>query len=283
MAETMHEKMMRLHTADSNNKSGQSKLLSYDVALKGKKQVAERTYAFTFEKLKDFQFTAGQHVRMTLINPPETDDEGDSRFLSLVSTPQDKDLVIAMRMRDTAFKRVLSKLPVGTKVRIQMRQHAHAGAFILHDDASRSAVFIVGGIGIVPAYSMIKDALERNLPYKLILFYSNRRPEDAPFLSELQRLTKQYANFTFVPTMTEPENSATKWSGQTGRINQVTLNQFVKHSSQPIYYVSGLSEMVGAMKTLLKQAGVGDEDIRTEEFAGFTMSHRNENGVLRRK
>jgi ferredoxin-NADP reductase len=52
----------------------------FEVALKNKKQIAEGTYAFSFEKPKGFHFRAGQHVRMTLINPPETDSEGNSRF-----------------------------------------------------------------------------------------------------------------------------------------------------------------------------------------------------------
>ncbi len=56
---------------------------------------------------------------MTLINPPETDAQGDKRFLTMASTPQEPDLIFAMRMRDTAFKRVLSKMQVGTKVRIE--------------------------------------------------------------------------------------------------------------------------------------------------------------------
>ena len=108
MAESMHERMMRQHTQSS--KPGQPKLLTYETTLKAKQQIATGTWAFTFKKPSDFHFTAGQHVRMTLLNPPETDKEGDSRFLSLASTPHDSDLLFAMRMRDTAFKRVLNTM-----------------------------------------------------------------------------------------------------------------------------------------------------------------------------
>ncbi len=64
------------------------------MALKSKKQIAEGTMAFTFERPEKFKFKAGQHIRMTLIDPPATDDEGNSRFLSIASTPQDTDLVL---------------------------------------------------------------------------------------------------------------------------------------------------------------------------------------------
>ncbi len=248
------------------------KKMSYEVALKGKKQIAEGTMTFTFEKPKAFKFKAGQHIRMTLIDPPETDNEGDSRFFSLASTPQDKDLVIAMRMRDTAFKRVLKNMPIGSKVLIQILLGVPHGAFALHEDATIPAVYVVGGIGIVPAYSMIKDATERRLRHKLLLIYSNRRPEDAPFLTELQNLAKQNPNFTLIATLTEPEKAAKLWKGETSHISIELLEKYVDSLQNPIYYVSGLPEMVSAMKTVLKNAGVSESKVQAEEFTGFSLN-----------
>lgn len=63
--------------------------------------------AFYFEKPSGFEFIAGQHIVMNHINPPETDAEGDTRVLCIASAPYEKDLIFAMRMRDTAFKRGL--------------------------------------------------------------------------------------------------------------------------------------------------------------------------------
>ena len=247
-------------------------ILAYEVVLKGKKKIAEGTYTFIFEKPEKFHFRAGQHIRMTLLNPPETDKEGNSRFFSIASTPQEKELVIAMRMRDTAFKRVLGKMEAGDKVKIQMRLDNPPGSFTLHDGASKPAVFIVGGIGIVPAFSMIKDATERKLPHKIFLFYSNRRPEDAPFLDNLQNLAKQNPNLTLIPTMTEGEKSAKPWQGETGKIDLSMIKKYVNDLQPPTYYISGLSTMVSAMKTLLIDAGVHEDAIRAEEFTGFNLN-----------
>ena len=247
-------------------------IVSYEVTLKSKKEIAEGTMAFAFEKPNVFKFRAGQHVRMTLINPPETDSEGDSRFFSLASTPQEKDLVIAMRMRDTAFKRVLKNMQIGEKVKIQMRLDNPHGSFTLHEDSSKPAVFIIGGIGIVPAYSMIKDATERKLSHKIFLFYSNRRPEDAPFLEELQNLTKQNSNFKLIATMTEAEKSAKSWKGETGKIDLSMIKKYVDDLESPIYYISGLSDMVSAMKKMVIGAGVNEDNIHAEEFTGFNLN-----------
>ena len=248
------------------------KRVAYEVTLKEKKQLAEGTIAFVFEKPNGFHFQAGQHIRMTLLHAPETDSEGKSRFFSLVNSPQEKDLVIAMRMRDTAFKRVLGRMPIGDKVRIEILLKSPHGSFTLHDDPSKPAVFLIGGIGIVPVFSMIKDATERKLPHEIFLFYSNRRPEDAPFLDELENVAKQNPSFKLMATMTRPEKSAKSWRGETGSINHSMLKRYVDDLQSPIYYLAGLPEMVSAMKTMLTDAGVHEENIRAEEFTGFNLN-----------
>jgi ferredoxin-NADP reductase len=246
---------------------------AYEVTLKGQQQIAAGTHAFTFEKPEGFHFNAGQHVRMTLMDPPETDDEGNSRFFTMASTPQEPDLVFALRMRDTAFKRVLGRMRPGEKVLIEILLESPQGSFVLQEDASRPAVFIVGGIGIVPAYSMIKDAIQRNLPHRMFLFYSNRRPEDAPFLTELQSLAKQNPSFKLIATMTEPEKSAQPWQGETGFIDRAMLERYVADLKSPMYYVAGLPELVSAMQAMLAELGIAEDSIRSEEFGGFEMGH----------
>ncbi len=246
---------------------------AFEVALKDKKQIAEGTYAFIFQKPKGFHFRAGQHVRMTLMNPAETDSEGNSRFFSLANSPQETDLVIAVRIRQTAFKRVLERMQIGDKVLIEMLLVVPQGSFALHDDPSRPAVFLIGGIGIVPAYSMIKDAIDKGLSHKIFLFYSNRRPEDAPFLDELEHLAKQNPSFKFIATMTEAEKSATSWRGESGYISHSMIQKYLGDIESPVYYIAGLPEMVSAMRILLLDSGVNEEDMRAEEFSGFTMDH----------
>ena len=249
----------------------QKNIVSYEVALKSKKQIAEGTYAFTFEKPEGFHFKAGQHVRMSLISPSETDAEGNRRFLTIASTPQETDLTFAMRMRDTAFKRVLGRMEVGEKVHIDVMLHAQHKSFTLDDDPARPAVFLIGGIGIVPVYSIIKDAIEQKLPHKIFLFYSNRRPEDAPFLDELHTMERQNPNLKVIATMTEPEKSAVAWQGETGVINQPMLERYLDDLNAPIYYIAGLSGMVKAMKTVLTDAGVNEDNVRAEDFGGLKM------------
>ncbi len=233
--------------------------------LKRREEVAEGTMAFYFEKPSGFEFRPGQYCNVGLLDPPETDAEGNSRSLSIASAPFEDDLMVVMRMRDTAFKRVLGGLAPGTEVRFSKA----IGPFTLHEDASRPAIFLVGGIGITPFRSMILDAAHKNLPHRLLLFYSNRRPEDAAFLDEFRQLEKSYANFSLVPTMAEMEKSKQPWDGETGFIRREMLDQYAAHLVNPIYYSAGPPVMVHAMQELLAVMGVGEESVRTEDFDGY--------------
>src|SRR5499433_1852047 len=168
-------------------------ILAHTTALRKREQIAEGTIAFHFEKPAGFEFRAGQFLDWTLINPLETDAEGNTRAFSNVSAPFESD-VIATRMRDTAFKRVLRSMPLGTEVKID----GPSGSFTLHKNSAKPAVFLAGGIGITPFHSILRHAAHERLPHQLYLFYSNRRPEDAPFLDTLGNLTELNSNFHFV-------------------------------------------------------------------------------------
>ena len=139
----------------------------------------------------------------------------------------------------------------------------------MHNDSSKPAVFLIGGIGITPVFSIIKDATERNAPHSLYLYYSNRRPEDAAFLEELKDLEIKNHRFIFVPTMTEPEKSAAPWAGEMGVIDSSMIERYLEDIRAPIYYLSGPPGMVGAMRKLLMESGVDEDNIRTEEFSGY--------------
>jgi ferredoxin-NADP reductase len=266
-----HNPNMRGHIPHGHSIPSMKKM-AFEVTLKDKKQIAIDTMAFVFDKPNGFHFRAGQHVRMTLIDPPETDREGNSRFFSLASSAQEKDLLIAMRMRDTAFKRVMERMQSGDKVLIEILQDVPHGGFALHEDASKPAVFLIGGIGIVPAFSMIKDAIESKLTHKIFIFFSNRRPEDAPFLDELENLAKQNPSFQLIATMTQTQKAAKSWQGETGHISHSMITKYVGDLQSPIYYIAGLPEMATAMKKLLTDSGVNEDRIRAEEFTGFNLN-----------
>lgn len=233
--------------------------------LKKREEIGEGTMAFYFAKPLGFQFRAGQAADWTLINPPETDEEGTTRAFSLASAPYDPDLMIATRLRDTAFKRVLRGAAPGMEIKIE----GPSGSFTLHKNGSKPAVFLAGGIGITPFLSIIRQATWEKLPHELYLFYSNRRPEDSAFLELLQQVAQQNSRFRLIGTMTDMQHSQRRWSGEVGFIDQAMVRRHLPSLSGPIYYIAGPPAMVAAMRKMLVETGVDEDDIRTEEFSGY--------------
>ncbi len=243
----------------------------YNVTFVSKELVAERTMLFRFTKpvgpddTPVFDFVAGQSIDLTLIDPPETDAEGNTRAFSLVSAPHEETLAIATRMRDTAFKRTLAGMEPGARLHVD----GPFGSFFLHENSVRTAVMIAGGIGVTPFFSIAKDAAKRGLPHKIILFYSNRRPEDAPFLKEFAQLAKDNPNFVCVPTMTDIRKSSLPWDGEVGFIDHTMFVEYVPKGANAIYYLAGPPRLVTGMRTLLTAMKVSPDDVRFEEFTGY--------------
>ena len=230
-----------------------------------KVEAAAGTMSFHFEKPAGFEYKAGQFADYTLLNPPETDDEGNIRGFSFSSAPFEPTLVATTRLRDTAFKRVLKNLPVGAELELD----APYGSFTLHNNLKRPAVFLTGGIGGTPVRSITLQSTHDKTGHTIFVFYSNKRPEDAAFLDDFSQAATENENITFVATMTEPEHSEKGWTGETGYIDKELIARYVTDLTTPIYYLCGPAGMVTAMRTLLNGAGVDDDDIRTEEFTGY--------------
>jgi ferredoxin-NADP reductase len=233
--------------------------------LKRRQEIAEGTMAFHFEKPAGWAFKPGQYIDMTLLDPPESDSEGNIRSFSIASAPQEDTLMVATRMRDTAFKRVLKTMPLGTQVKVE----GPLGSFTLHSNASRPAVFLSGGIGITPFRSILVNAARTGLENRIVLFYSNRRPEDSAFLQELQEIGDENKDYQIIGVMTEMEKSTRPWNGEIGLIDKAMLGRFVPDIAAPIYYTAGPPAMVAAMKKTLANAGVNEDDVRSEDFAGY--------------
>jgi ferredoxin-NADP reductase len=235
------------------------------IALKEKKEVAENTLLYTFERPKDFLFLAGQYVSMKVTKKPFQDDRGDFRSFSIASPPYQKDILeFAMRRGESAFKKNLESLEVGESVEITPA----VGKCIFGDpDAEKGIVFLVGGVGVTPARSMLLQANFEKRPEQFFLFDSNRRVEDAPFLDEFSALDN--IDLTRIYTMSDQNLSKMPWSGELGRIDRKMIQKYVTMDwGKCTFYIVGIGVFVQAMRELLTTEGVAVEKILSDDFGG---------------
>jgi ferredoxin-NADP reductase len=233
--------------------------------LKGRDSLCTGTTGLYFEKPDGFAFKPGQFANFTLDSPIATDAGGNTRTLSIASAPRENDLMVAMRMRDTGFKRAVSALPIGARFLLE----GPYGNLILHRDIARPAVFLAGGIGITPFRSMIWHATKVGSRHEMFLFYSIRRPGEAAFLKELREIEETSPRFKFIPTISDPNGIPNDWRGELGHITGPMLTRWLPDFQAPIFYIAGPPGMVTGMREMLCEADVSDDDIRAEEFAGY--------------
>jgi ferredoxin-NADP reductase len=232
--------------------------------IKDKREVAKGTLLVTFDLLgEEVDFKPGQYFFVTLPNIGYEDDKGLRRHITVVTSPNEKGVLgLATRMRDSAFKRSLGELPVGTEVQVE----APKGKFALPGDSSRPLVFVAGGIGITVFRSMLRYIREERLSYRVTLIYSNRDRESTAFIDELREFEQEIPDFRLILTMTQDAG----WEGETRTIDSQFFRDYLgKDLNQNTFLVAGPPGMVEGVQKALDEAGAEEENVIPERYSGY--------------
>ena len=133
---------------------------------------------------------------------------------------------------------------------------------MLHDDHSKPAVFLSGGIGVTPFRSIIKYATDKQLPIKIVMFDSNRNPDNILFKKEFDDWTTLNKNLKIIYTVSEDKHDdndqstvRNDWKGEYGRINKTMILKYLDNSllNNSIFYICGPPSMLKAMQSLLQE------------------------------
>lgn len=223
--------------------------------LVSRREVARGTMEFTLERPKGLELRAGQFFDIVLPAASEVAKSDHVHGFSCVNAAFENKLVAATRMRNSPFKNALSATPDGTPVEVI----APFGDFFLHKNTAQPAVFVIGGIGITPVLSMIKQATHDKTGHQLTLIYANRCAEESAYLPELEQLAQANNHFKLV----------TLYTRDSGHVSAATLQQHIPDLAAPRYYLAGPEGMVKAMRRLLIEVGADEDNIRAEEFEGY--------------
>ena len=232
--------------------------------IKEKEEVAKQTLLVTFDLLgEEVDFKAGQYFWVTLPNLGYDDERGLRRHITVVTSPNERGVLgFATRLRDTAFKKTLAELDVGAEVDVEHPK----GDFSLPLDTSRPYVFIAGGIGITVFRCMLHYIVEEGLPHRVTLVYSNRDRESTAFFDELQELDREHENIRVVFVMTDEA----EWEGERRRVDADVLREHLDGElGDYVFIAAGPPGMVEAMESELKGAGVAEEQVILQRFAGY--------------
>lgn len=224
----------------------------------------ENTFSFYFKRQGNFNYSAGQYIRLILPhNNP--DDRGTTRFFTIASSPHESEyLMITVKILESTFKKALFGLIKDQKVQI----FGPMGNFVLDESEKEDAVFLAGGMGITPFRSMIAYAYAKKLKKKMTLFASFQRIEEFIFYEELLQISdvSKYIQTNYI--VSNPDFFR-GWDGEIGRISHALLKKYVEPEKVNRYYITGPPVMVDSLMKMLNELNIESERIITEKFTGY--------------
>jgi len=208
-----------------------------------------------FERPTDYAFTAGQHAQLQVQGP----DGPISKPFTIASAPADAWVEFTTRISPSPFKQALSRIAPGEAAAVSLP----VGKFVLPVDARR-LVFLVGGVGITPARSMLRDAAQRGRDLEVVLFYGNRDEGCVPYRDELEAMEPRNVRVVHVF-----ERVTDSWAGESGFITADVVRRHAELQSDVRWVVAGPPIMVEAMERVLDELDIPAEERMIERFLGY--------------
>ncbi len=206
-------------------------------------------------KLPPFQ--AGQYINLFV----EIEGVSTARPYAISSSPSQRDYydLTVKRVEDGFVTHyLLDQVSVGQ----QFLSTSPMGTFyhnpIFH---GTDLVFLAGGSGIAPAMSMLRDVLDRELPYQFHFVYASSYVDDVIFLEALRKLNDEHQNFTLTEVISRPPEN---YEGLTGHLNADLIKKLVGNPEEKMYYVCGPTAFHDYCQEQLDLLGVKRRRVRIE-------------------
>jgi ferredoxin-NADP reductase/nitrite reductase/ring-hydroxylating ferredoxin subunit len=224
----------------------------------------------TAKQKKELDYISGQYAFFD-IGGVFNDPEGPLRHFTIASSPTENFIMISTRIRDTPYKKKLSSLE---EKRTKVKVRGPMGKFILHEDHSKPAVFLSGGIGVTPFRSMIKYVTDKPLPINIVMFDSNRDENNILYKNEFDEYLKINKNLKIIYAITGEGGQPPlgHWEGEIGRIDKPMITKYVSEDdlNKSIFYICGPPAMLNAIQNILNEKlRIPKDRVKIEEFTGY--------------
>ncbi len=216
-----------------------------------------KRYIFKLEDPKEIYFKAGQYIQFCI---PDTN---EFRAYSLASHPgiTDKvELMVRLVPGGLCSQYMHESLEEGDEIYIT----GPYGEFYLHEESEKEIICVGGGCGMAPIKSIVNHLLEKGSKRKITYFFGARQKRDLFYTKELESFEKKYANFKFIPALSEPVPED-NWSGETGFITQV-MHKYLKYNKNQEAYLCGPPPMIDAAIGVLVSKGINANEIYYDKF-----------------
>jgi propane monooxygenase reductase component len=214
-------------------------------------------------------------LSLKLIDPPEmmfnagmyvdvyTPDGEHKRAFSMANTPSSDDRLDFI-IKIYPGGRFSSLLKDDLKPGDSLRAKGPYGVFVLRENSDADMVFIGGGAGMAPIWSILNSMAERNIDRKATYYYGARTRKDLFYEDELRQLEERLGSFRYVPALSEPSEEE-GWDGETGLITDV-VDRLEGDLTGYEAYLCGPPPMIDAALPVLLAKGIGEARIFYDKF-----------------
>jgi len=231
--------------------------VEYHVEFTGSSAHCTSTGSFFFSRPPGYRFVPGQYLSLSL----QTRDSEVTKQFSHCDAPGDPQAQVLTRLTGSAFKDALMALSPGDVVTMR----GPFGQLVLPEGATKAA-FLVGGVGITPMHSIVRDSVQRSTGLTALVFDANLDETCIPLRDEYEEWEREHPTLRFVHVLEQPSEG---WEGERGFITA----DIVRRHCDPLdgwhWFVAGPPAMVEAMRGVLTQLGVPAESSSFESFAGY--------------
>ncbi|KKQ21943.1 MAG: hypothetical protein A3G45_01800 [Candidatus Staskawiczbacteria bacterium RIFCSPLOWO2_12_FULL_37_15] len=211
------------------------------------------TFSLILTAPKKFSFKAGQFCFLRL----DKNKLHARHPFTMSSSPHERNICFTIKNTGRFTKTTLN-LKAGEEVIVD----GPFGIFALKDNG-KDSVFIAGGVGITPFFSMIKDNLFKEKKRDILLIYGSKTKEDIIFKDTLNNIKKGWFKKIYVLSH---ETTSASGEYERGYINKDLINKYVKNIKNSSYYICGPEAMKISIKKALFDLGVKKQNIVIENF-----------------
>jgi predicted ferric reductase len=176
---------------------------------------------------------------------------------TISSSPENKDVLTATIKQSGDFTNTIDKTTTEDTARIEAPYGRYS--FLYHQP--KSLLFLMGGVGITPAMSMLRHLRDTNNTTPAVLLCGNKTEKDIIFREELAAMPD---TIKVVHILSNPPEG---WQGSTGYITAEMVKEHAKDIlSEADVYLCGPPAMMDKMFEITSELDVGEDRIHFEKF-----------------
>ena len=208
------------------------------------------------------EFTAGQYIQLKSM--PYGDKEAVLRDFSIAYPPSQKTRIDLMmrRIPNGVFTPwAFDHVKVGDAISLT----GPYGNFRASENRNSPMLFIAGGSGMAPIWSILQDMREKKVNRPACYFFGALTQRDLFLTDRLYEFEKELPDFKFIPALSN-EPPGTSWQGERGLITDVVARHWPDCRNCEAY-LCGSPGMINACIKVLTERGMPENNIFFDKFS----------------